>query len=405
MKKQLLTLIAATALTTAATAQSLKVYTGQTAIAFPATAVGDMQYAPNALHIGAYDFQLSSIDSVVVDRNEVKAATVAVTYNDARGAMVALSADVANRFDIIKVTNNHVSLVAQRDLADEVNYELTGTSTNGSFYMDGHYKSTLTLNNVQLTNPDSAAICIDNGKRINVVLTDGSTNTLSDGVNGPQKACFFVNGHAEFKGNGVLNLFGNTKHAYASDEYTWLKPSVGTINVVSAMSDGLHIDQYFRMDGGTLNINGTQGDCIDVSATKDATDENNGQVLINGGAFNLSVSAEDVKGIKSEGDMTIQGGQFALIVAGDGDKGFSVGGNLLIDQAEGATTQVNMDVSGSTYHKGEVDESKCRGIKVKGNYTLAGGSVLMNVTGKKAKGVAVDGTYTHTGGTTNVQPE
>ena len=64
-----------------------------------------------------------------------------------------------------------------------------------------------------------------------------------------------------------------------------------------------------------------------------------------------------------------------------------------------------MNVAGTTYHKGEIDESKCRGIKVKGNYTLAGGSIKMNVTGKKAKGIAIDGTYSHTGGTTNVQPE
>lgn len=97
---------------------------------------------------------------------------------------------------------NHVSLVANNSLTDEVTYTL-GVATNGSFYMDGEYKSTIALNGVSLTNPDSAAICIDNGKRINV---EGTSNTLVDGVGGTQKACFFINGHAEFKGSGAPHV-------------------------------------------------------------------------------------------------------------------------------------------------------------------------------------------------------
>ena len=53
----------------------------------------------------------------------------------------------------------------------------------------------------------------------------------------------------------------------------------------------------------------------------------------------------------------------------------------------------------------EVLESKCRGIKVKGNYTFDGGNISMNVTGKKAKGISCDGTYTYKSGTTNVLPD
>ena len=65
-----------------------------------------------------------------------------------------------------------------------------------------------------------------------------------------------------------------------------------------------------------------------------------------------------------------------------------------------------MDVTGTTYMPGdEVLESKCRGIKVKGNYTFDGGNISMTVTGKKAKGISCDGTYTYKGGTTNVIPE
>lgn len=243
-----------------------------------------------------------------------------------------------------------------------------------------------------------------------MILADGSTNSLTDGAGGMQKACFFINGHAEIKGAGVLNLTGNTKHAYASDEYTWIKNGSTTINVLSAVSDGLHVDQYFQMDGGTLNVSGTKGDCVDASCTKDAADLQNGQIIINGGAITMDVAAVDVKGLKGEKDVTINGGTIKATVSGDGSKGMSVGGNLLIAQAEGATTLINMTVSGTTYKytdpiTGLPDSSKCRGIKVTGNYTLSGGTINMTVTGKKAKGISIDGEYKYLGGKTNVQPE
>lgn len=405
--KQMRTLLLAVAslIGVAATAQTLRVHTGQVTTAFPAAATGEMQYAGSALTIGAMTFDLAMVDSITTNRNEVTPGSVLVNYNDQTGARVVIASDVAPYFVTKKVVGNHVSLVPNRDLADEINYTLMGTATNGSFYMDGHYKSTLTLSGVNLTNPDSAAICIDNGKRINVVLTDGTTNTLIDGAGGTQKACFFINGHAEFKGSGALTLTGNSKHAYASDEYTMLHASLGNITVTGAVSDGLHVEQYFKMNGGTLTVSGTKGDCIDVSPTKDATDELNGQVLINGGQLTMTIDADDVKGLKSDSAMTIMGGTIHADVNGDGTKGMSVGTDLYIGQAEDATTTITMNVAGTTYHKGEADESKCRGIKVKGNYTLAGGSISMNVTGKKAKGISIDGLYTKTGGTTNVQPE
>ena len=86
------------------------------------------------------------------------------------------------------------------NLAEEITYSLSGSSSNGSFYMDGDYKATLALNNLTLTNTNGAAIDIENGKRIAVVLT--GTNTLTDSSNGNQNACFYIDGHPEFTGTG-----------------------------------------------------------------------------------------------------------------------------------------------------------------------------------------------------------
>lgn len=393
-----------TALT--ASAQTMKVVQGQVTTLVPSASVGDIWFAEGGetFTVQNNSFSTATVSEILFDRSEVQPATLSVNYQDGL-AQVTVSADIAPQL-AIRVQGAHVSVLAAADLQQEVNYVLSGSSANGSFWMDGEYKATLTLDNLTLTNPDSSAVCIENGKRIAVVLPAGTTTTLADGTGGAQKACFFINGHAEFQGAGTLNLSGMTKHAYASDEYTLLTADFGQLNILRAVSDGMHVEQYFQMDGGTVNIAGTQGDCIDVSVTKDATDEFNGQAFVNGGSLSLSVTADDVKGLKTENNLTVSGGTIYALVSGLGTKGFSVGTDLLINQASGQTTSISMDVTGTTYMPGDaVLESKCRGIKVKGNYTFDGGNISMNVTGKKAKGISCDGTYTYKSGTTNVIPE
>lgn len=405
MKHLLLTLLSAAAFSTLQ-AQTLKVYQGQVCTAFPAATVGDMTYASSGtqLTIKGHEFTISEVDSITVDGAAYTESCVDVYYATDGKARLTISEDVATQLTAT-ATAADVSIVASDALEKEINYTLHGTSADGSFYMDGSYKATFTLNGLTLTNTRGAAIAIDCGKRINVVVADGTVNTLSDATGGTHKACFFINGHAEFKGSGTLNVAGNTKHAYASDEYTWFKPSFGTFNVTAAESDGLHVQQYFRLDGGTVNVSGTKGDCVDVSVTKDATDEQNGQAILNAGTLTMNVAADDVKGLKTDSTVTIAGGTLSAEVSGLGTKGISAGTDLVISQKTATATVINMNVTGTTYHKDQDDESKCRGIKVKGNFTFDGGTISMSVTGKKAKGISVDGTYTYVSGTTNVIPE
>ena len=405
MKHLLLTLLSAAAFSTLQ-AQTLKVYQGQVCTAFPAATVGDMTYASSGtlLTIKGHEFTLSEVDSIIVDESAYTESSVDVYYATDGKARLTISEDVATQLTA-SATAADVSIVASDALDKEINYTLHGTSADGSFYMDGAYKATFTLNGLTLANTRGAAITVDCGKRINVVVADGTVNTLSDGTGGTHKACFFINGHAEFKGSGTLNVAGNTKHAYASDEYTWFKPTFGTLNVTAAESDGLHVQQYFRQDGGTINVSGTKGDCVDVSITKDATDEFNGQAFLNAGTLTMDVAADDVKGLKTDSAVTIAGGTLSAEVSGLGTKGLSAGTDLVISQKTETATLVKMNVTGTTYNKDQADESKCRGIKVKGNFTFDGGTISMSVTGKKAKGISVDGTYTYVSGTTNVIPE
>ena len=400
MKKILLTgIILAT--TCVASAQTLKIHTGSTTIAVPAAEASQMDFVDgNALTVMGHNYDLNTVDSITVDNSIVASQSVGITYT-ASGARLLVSADIYPLLTIA-VSQGDVRITASPSLAKEVGYTLSGASADGSFTLEGSYKSTLTLNNLTLTNLRGAAIEVINGKRINVIIPDGTSSTLTDGAAGTHKACFFVKGHPEFSGGGSLTLTGNTKHAFASNEYTLFKSDFGSFHVAGAKSDAMHIGQYFKMKGGQFTAVNVMGDGIDVEATKDVTDEHNGQVFIEGGSITLNVAADDVKGIKCDSMMTISGGTIDLTVSGLGTKGISTGTDLLV-MSDGTTApNIKMAVTGTTYMPGNATlESKCRGIKVKGNFTFNGGNIDISATGKKSKAISVDGTYTYKSGTIN----
>ena len=407
MKRSLLSLAAALLLTGAAlpeqaTAQRLRVHCGPTTFVTSAEKAGQMSISADGslLQLGETTIATTQIDSITVDREAYNPLAIAVNYSKA-GARLTVPCHLKDKLTIT-VDAGKVGFLQATDLLEEVTYTLSGTSANGSFAMDGEYKAALVLNGLTLTNTAGPAIDIANGKRINVTLPAGTTTTLTDGAGGLHKACFFINGHAEFDGAGTLVLTGNTKHAYASDEYTQFKPTFGQMQVAKAASDGLHIEQYLQVQGGTFTFANIAGDNVDVSITKTPTDTLNGQVFIEGGTLTLNVASDDTKGMKCDSAMTITGGTIKATVSGLGTKGISVGTDLLIAQPTTTATLIDMAVTGTTYMPGDaLLESKCRGIKVKGDFTFDGGTIKISATGVKSKAISVDGDYTYKSGSIN----
>jgi signal transduction histidine kinase/ActR/RegA family two-component response regulator len=253
-----------------------------------------------------------------VTDSEVTDSRVDVVYNG-NSAHVTIAGNIAQYLSPT-VKGAHVSIVATSDLDQEITYSLRGSTTNGSFYMSGKYDQTLELNGVTLNNPDSAAVNLQNGKRTKVVITGGSTNNFSDGLTGSDdgsdghKAAFYIEGHAKWSGAGVASITGNVKHAYFSDEYTLFESTLGTLHFNSKDGDGMHVNQYFKMQGGTVEIiSGSDG--IDVGKKK-TEKELNGCLLIEGGTLSVSTSGMAGKALKCEGDMTIGGGTITATTSG-----------------------------------------------------------------------------------------
>lgn len=234
--------------------------------------------------------------------------TVLVKYNGTTATVKAAS-NISSYLNI-KVDGADVSIVADSTLSKEINYILSGTTTDGMFYMDGEYKCTLTLNGVNIKNADASAIQIDCGKRIAVVVADSTENTLIDGSKS-KKAAFFINGHAEFEGGGTLNIKGNTKHAYRSDEYTQLKKKfTGTINILGAASDGIHVAEYFQMNNGNIVIKGVTSDGIQAEQSDE--EELDGDIIINGGS--LDITADGPGGEEEDTTTVVPADSYKLYV-------------------------------------------------------------------------------------------
>lgn len=399
MRKLYSILLALCLMTISVSAQTLNVVVDNVTYAVPASQAGDMVYTSGTtLTILNKTFTLSDIDSIYVDDSDVTDDAVNVTYSGTT-AQVVVAGNIM-QYLTVNVSGANVSIMQDSSLAEEINYTLTGTSTNGSFYMDGDYKATLTLSDLTLTSTDSAAINIENGKRIAIAVE--GTNTLADASSGSQNGCFMVNGHSEFTGSGSLTITGNTKHGFWGDEYVQLKKTfTGSIIIASAKKDGMNINQYFEMNNGTVTVTSSGDDGIQVAATDDTTDEDNGQVMINGGTININVTAEDCKGIKCDSLMTITD-----------DAGYSTTLNITCTSAayaaKGLKSGGDMNITGGTFNistagKGVWDEddssaSACAALKADGNMTISGGTFTLTASGSGGKGINGDGTLTISGG-------
>lgn len=381
--KKVIPLIISLLLAIAVQAQTLNVVVGSVTYQFPAEQAGEMTYADGTtLTILNKAFTLSDITKMYIDDTTVTDNQVGVVYSGTSAA-VTVAGNIA-QFITATVSGAHVNIEQSTDLAQEITYKLSGTSTDGEFYMSGSYKATLELNGLTLTNStpvsSGAAIHIQNGKRINIKVVEGTTNTLTDAASGSQKGCLYVKGHAEFKQKGTLNVYGNVKHAIKAGEYITVKNA--TINVKSAAGDGINCAQFFAMESGKVSISGTSDDGIQcdlegtesTGETTDHEDEDSGNIYIAGGTLTIDVTATAAKGIKCEGDMQISGGSITVTTSGSGEWDST-------DQETKAAACMSAD----------------------GSISISGGELNLTSTGSGGKGIKCDDTLIISDGTVTVK--
>lgn len=434
-------------------AETLNIQVGNVNYMIDASQAGVMEYTGGtSLTVQGKVFKLADISTMNVVDDSFDDNTVEIVYAGT-SANVTIAGNVAMYVDAVidgaNVTINQSDAVGDKTCG-EITYILKGESDNGSFLMNGSYKATIELQGVTLTNPKGAAIDIENGKRIELSSKNNTVNTLVDGSDGKQKAALYCKGHLELKGKGVLNVTGNTGHAIAAKEYIEMKNV--TVNIDKAVKDGVNCTQYFLMESGELNIDGVDGDGIQVDY-KDSTnreEEDTGTITIAGGKLNINISGTAAKGLKAEGDFVMQdgevtifssspgewdsdklktkasscvgadadvyvnGGSMTLTATGGGGKGISCDGTFLMNGGDlnittsGGALVYNGGVLSQNY-TGNLDriasdyKSSPKGIKADTNVQINDGTIYIKTTGNNGEGIESKNTLTIEGGNITVR--
>lgn len=364
--------------------------------------VGEMTVSGSLITIKNEVYDMADIDSIVI------VPEVRVLYNgDAATVSITPNSGIT-----ATVNGAHVTLT-NSNISNECEIILSGQSSNGSLTYNAGYKTTFYLDGLNLTNQVGSPLDIECGKRVALVLTDGTTNRLADAASGSQKACLYCKGHLEIEGSGSLTIAGNAKHALSTKEYLQLKRSTGTITIERAASDAIHCGEYFQMNGGIVNVNTqTLGDAIQVDTdfkndgSFDDSVENNGQIIIKGGKITATISQQDCKGLKCDRDITISGGNIDITAQGNGSRGVQTDGFVTINEDD-ATTTINIKATGAKCTLSECadDPHRCVGMKLDGGLLMQAGTLTVTATGDKARSIQLPvGGYTKTGGTVTVNP-
>ncbi|MFV0390271.1 MAG: carbohydrate-binding domain-containing protein [Paludibacteraceae bacterium] len=336
--------------------------------------------------VADYVFLLSNVDSLTFASVTAKQITIAYSSTG-----VTVTNPFESRGIDIAVSGSDVTV--NSTLADtKVEYILSGTTADGSFKLYSGYKYQLTLNGVNITNSDGPAINIQSGKKCEIELAGGTTNTLSDGStyatsDEDQKSTLFSEGQLIFSGAGILNISSQSKHAICSDDY--ISVEEGTINVTATAKDAIHVNDYFEMSGGTLTLT-PAGDGIDSE----------GYVYISGGSITFNSSVADIKAIAADSTLTVSAGTINLTLNGNQSKGLSSDMDIILT---GGTYTINtsgaavLEASGSGY-----DPSYCAAIKSKNSVNIEDGTFTITTTGAGGKGISADKDINISGGNVKI---
>ena len=348
--------------------------------------------------------ELASFD-VAIDKSTAEPTDVATAYypdeedmlenNDfSTEVAIDLSNPVSKTVNGVEITVNGSHVTANHGSEKKVCYVVSGSTSNGSLTILGEKKYAVKLNGVSITNPDSAALNLLSNKRAFVILADGTTNTLTDGVGGSQKGALYCKGKLLFNGSGSLSVTGNTNNGIHSADYITFSKGCN-IHVKATENHGVKANDGIFVNGGILNIE------VSAAAAKGINSESH--IIVNGGRTTVLTSGngaydttdKSVKGaacIKTDSTLTVNGGELWLKSTGSGGKGINVD-----MEANFNGGSVYVVTTGGQY-KINNDSSSPKGIKVDGNINISGGRIWVRTSGYNGEGIETKKQMTITGG-------
>lgn len=275
--------------------------------------------------------------------------TAYVTFsNGGTASVTGLSSDFA-----VTTDGNKVTIVNNSD--EKVQYEISGSTSNGCLKIYSLKKQAIVLNGASITNTSGAAINIQgssdslsSAKRTYIVLKGSSTiadgSTYSTSSKEDEKAAIFSEGPLIFSGSGSLTVTAKGKSGIVSDDY---------VNVL----------------GGTITVNTSTSVSVSGGDTlKPACMKGKEGFYISSGSLTLTSSGTGAKGISGDGEAVFSGGTVTVTVTGSnyGSSGGSGGGG------------------NPPGHKDNSSSVAAKGIKFDGNITFSGSTVNVSCSSHEA---------------------
>ncbi|MBQ2778665.1 MAG: carbohydrate-binding domain-containing protein [Bacteroidaceae bacterium] len=351
---------------------------------------------------------------------------VTITFSETG---VSVTPGIVSGIKFAKKGDTHLTIDAT---VGKVQYIVKGKCSDGSLKIYSTKKFQMMLGGLDLTNCNGPAINIQTGKTIYFTLGAGTTNSLCDGVEydeapttggkvEDQKGTLFAEGQIIFNGTGTLNITSLGGHGICSDDYIRIRS--GKINILSAVKDGFHTNDIFRV-GRTA----AQRPEISVSCAGDAIDCGKGNVLIEAGTLTLSSAGEAIKVSNEDSDSTvsasatIRGGLIKIYTSESKSSAIKCEGNytqsggVVIAQTEGDGSKIincdgSMTLSGghltgiATGNIHAADTTSAAGVKCAGALTVKGGTMAIKCTGEGAKAINCDSNVTIDGGSITLMAE
>lgn len=181
-------------------------------------------------------------------------------------------------------------------------YVLHGQTTHSVKVNAPDAEVTLVLNDVQIQQPETAAIIGQAANKLTIELADQSENYLSDGGSSEYDACIFSNADLYFTGDGQLTVIGQQEEGegIATESKDMTFDGNGIYYITSA-DDGLNAGG----NGGTITINGGN---FYIDASGDGIDSNQNAVINGGSIFVMGSDIGGDAGIDTDDGYTINGG-------------------------------------------------------------------------------------------------
>lgn len=325
-------------------AETLNIQQGKVTYKIPSDSAGKMLFndGKTLKALGA-EYDLASVNQMIVDNSEIP-TEIQVVYSDA-GAHVTVPGNLT-AVVVVGVDNSNVSITAIESVA----VTISGKSSSGQFAMKTSEPAQVTLDNLDLTNPEDATVSLTGSGKVSVILS--GENSLTSGATSDKPTLRFKT-PAEISGDGTLTVMASASSEKAIKSNDDLTISGGKI-IATVSGNALY-------DATAAKVKSTA--CL-------ASDTN---ILISGGSLTLTATGAGGKGISVDGNLTVSGGEISITTSG----GMAVysGGSLNMNYT-GNTDRINSDLKSSP-----------KGIKVDGEILINGGNISVQTSGNGGEGI------------------